>query len=102
MIHSVSSFNGVCTEHTIENIIEMVLRLSEEVGHHRKDIEILKTKMKTISATERSSVAYVEDSWTRRDVTSSAASKNNVEKTYQEVLSRWPAICNFLLVLRST
>jgi hypothetical protein len=35
--------NGVCTKHAIGNIIEMVLRLSEEVGYLRKDIEILKT-----------------------------------------------------------
>jgi hypothetical protein len=79
--------NDVCTKHAIQNIVEIVLSLSQEFGHLRKDIEILKTEMKTISATERPSMAYVQDLLTRRDVTSSAAPKNNAEKTYQDTFS---------------
>jgi hypothetical protein len=71
----------------IENLIEMVLKLSEEVGHLRKDNEILKLKMKTFSATERPSVACVEDSLAGREVTSSEAPRNNAVKTYKDALS---------------
>jgi hypothetical protein len=37
----------------MEHFIEMGLKLSEEVGHPRKDNEILKMKMETVSVSER-------------------------------------------------
>jgi hypothetical protein len=71
----------------IENLTEMALKLKEEVVHSRKDNEILKIKMETTSASERPCVAYVQDSLTRRDVTSSAAPKNNGMKRHKDALS---------------
>jgi hypothetical protein len=44
-------------------------------------------KMETISAIVLPSVAYVEDSLTRREVTSSAAPESNAVKTHKDALS---------------
>jgi hypothetical protein len=55
--NSLSVQLGVCTKNMIDNLIEMALKLSEEVGHLQKDNEILKLKMETFSATKRPCVA---------------------------------------------
>jgi hypothetical protein len=70
-----------------ENLIEMVLKLSEKVGELGKDKEILKKRMEIISATEPPSVPYVQGSVMRCDVTSSATPKNNALKTNRDALS---------------
>jgi hypothetical protein len=81
-------------------ITEIVLKLSEEVGHFRKDSEIFKMIMETIITTERPSAICA---LARRDV-SSAAAKNSGMKIYTNMLyqlavSRCPRIRNFLLIL---
>jgi hypothetical protein len=72
----------------IENLIETVLKLSEEVGQSRGDNEYSKMKMENIYTESRPSLSScVQDSLPRRDVTSSAALKDNVPKTYKDALS---------------
>jgi hypothetical protein len=88
----------------MENLTEMALKLSEEVGHLRKDDEISKMKMEAISASEPPCITYVQDSLTWRDVISSAAPKNNGVKIYKDALSAGSlSLClgirNFLLIL---
>jgi hypothetical protein len=71
----------------IENLTEMVLKLSEEVGQLRRDNEYLKIKMESIYTESRPRLSCVQNSLPRRDVMSSAALKDNVPKTYKDALS---------------
>jgi hypothetical protein len=80
--------NGVCTKNVIGNFTETVLRLSEEVGHLCKNIDILKMKVGNISTAERPSVSpYAQESLTRIDVTSLAAPKNKAVKICKDALT---------------
>jgi hypothetical protein len=53
--------DGAYNKNMAGNLIEMVLKLSEEVGHLRKDNEILNMQMKTISTSQGPCVAYAQD-----------------------------------------
>jgi hypothetical protein len=53
MIHSrvqleTVRLDGVSPKNMSENVIEMALKLSEEMGHLRKNNEILKMEVKTV------------------------------------------------------
>jgi hypothetical protein len=50
-------------------------------------MDILKTKIEIISATERPNVTHMQESLTWCDVTSSATPRNNSVKTYKDTLS---------------
>jgi hypothetical protein len=65
----------------------MILEISEEIGHLDKDNEILKIKMDNITAVERSSVSHMQEPFTRREVMSSAALRNNTVKTFRDASS---------------
>jgi hypothetical protein len=80
----------------------MVFKISEKVGHLSKVNGILKIITENISAVERPSVSHMQDSLTRREMTSSAAPKNNTVKTFkmlcQLAVSRYAWILQFLLI----
>jgi hypothetical protein len=88
--------NGVCTNNLIENLIQMVSKLSEEVGLLRKDNEILKMKVGKLTAAECSGSSLPDQqSLAQRDVgnvgsssstTSECAETRNV--TYKQKPSR--------------
>jgi hypothetical protein len=79
--------NGVRTKNMTKNVIPIVLKLSEDVGQHHKNNKILKIKIKIVSASEPPCMTYVQDSLARRDVTLSAAPKNNGMKAHKDALS---------------
>jgi hypothetical protein len=61
--------NSVCTNNLIESLIQMVSKLSEEVGLLRKDNEILKMKVGKLTAAECSGSSLSDQqSLAQRDV----------------------------------
>jgi hypothetical protein len=80
--------NGVYTNSIIENLVEMVHKLTEEVGLLRRDNEYLRMKIEGIYTEARPRLSSsVQDSLPRWDVTSSSDLKDNVPKTYKDALS---------------
>jgi hypothetical protein len=69
--------NSVCTNNLIDSLIQMVSKLSEEVVLLRKDSEILKTKVRKLTAAECSGYSLPhQQSLAQRDVTNVGSSSS--------------------------
>jgi hypothetical protein len=92
--------NGVCTNSLLENLIEMVLKLSDEVGHLRIDNQSLKAKIESIAGAARPYVSScVLEPLSGRDVTSTPTKTSQLRATmmyYQQAVLQCPGTHHLL------